>query len=202
MYCLQHLRRGTFRVDSTISYPFVYCLRSSPSVPSELQQLAYRQEREASGPKRDPEGRESVDDMTVEGILFDKCIAEVTCVERVYAWNLSFHLQFYLSNPLSYAGGGSIPFYIYWVLSVDAQALDLFAARGSLSIVLMRTLTEQIDAKTTEINTLLVGRGAYWPSGENLPQTEMRRLTGEIPLKEDLQPTFKIENVSITVRVI
>ncbi|KIJ54730.1 hypothetical protein M422DRAFT_240812 [Sphaerobolus stellatus SS14] len=184
---LVKFRRGRFRVDATISSPFIYCLRSSPSLPSELRQLAYRQEREAPGPKRDPAGWDYVGDMPVKGILFDKRIAEVTCV-------------FYLAKPLSYVRGSSIPFYIL-LRSIDVQALDLFAARGSLSVLLHRTMTEQIDAKTRETNTKPVGKGACWPSEENLPQTETRRLTGEIPLKEDLQPTFEFENIAITYHI-
>ncbi|KIJ54727.1 hypothetical protein M422DRAFT_774981 [Sphaerobolus stellatus SS14] len=178
-----------FKVNSTISSSFVYRLRTNPSCePFELRQLAYRQEREMAGPKCDPEGWECVGDTTVKGTVFDRRTAEVECL-------------FYLAKPLSYARGGSIPFYISLSSTNDVQALDLFAARGSLSVLLTHKLIEHIDAKTKVANAILVSKGAYWPSEDNILETEMCRLIGEIPLSGDLKPSFEFENVSLAYHI-
>lgn len=92
---------------------------------------------------------------------------------------------------------------------LDTQALDLFTARGSLDIKLKRSLhvgTTATQGKSPSQRTdngsafeSTAGEGVYWPADGNVPNSESRRLEGEIMLKPDLKPTFVFPNVTVKV---
>ncbi|KAF8574231.1 hypothetical protein K439DRAFT_1399203 [Ramaria rubella] len=176
-------RRGRFRVDNTLSTSLAYVPRSRPPPASELRQLAYQENSAAPGPKVDPEGWESLGTKSVTGTVFDSREVEVACV-------------FHLAKPLSYARGTTIPFVLTLSCS-DRQALDLFAARGSLAINLTRSLFMGADATDENRNsrsnntfTNDVGQGVYWPAPDDNTESETRKLEGEIPVHQELKPSF------------
>ena len=84
--------------------------------------------------------------------------------------------------------------------------MDLFAGRGSLSISLVRILRIGIDttdkSKVGRSDTTFVtdvGKGISWPSEDDNPEFETRRIVGEIPVAADLTPSFMFPRVAIKV---
>jgi len=190
-------RRGNFRIDNVLSTSFAYQPRTRPEPPSRLRQLAYTENSMPLGPKPDPEGWEDLGVKSIVGTIFDSRQVEVTC-------------QFYLAKPLCYSKGTFIPFHLVLGCS-DQQTLDLFAARGSLQVLLFRTLSIGSEAMLTGVGKLgsqktnknfsePVAKGIYF-TDQSSSQSDVRRLDGEIPVKRDLKSSFVFPNISIKYQV-
>ncbi|KIJ38696.1 hypothetical protein M422DRAFT_258566 [Sphaerobolus stellatus SS14] len=192
------LRRGKLRIDNVLFASFAYLPRIRPVPSSELRQLAYREESRAPGPDIDINGWCNLGTSSITGTIFESRPVTASCT-------------FYLTEPLSYTRGTSIPFYIQ-LQSSDRQALDLFSSRGSLTIALARTLYMQSAAtsvedsrssanKTNKVFTSVVGQAIYWPTDDNDLNSATRTLEGEIPIRVDLKPSFVFPNISIKYHV-
>ncbi|KAF8516807.1 hypothetical protein BU17DRAFT_76555 [Hysterangium stoloniferum] len=185
------LRRGRLRVDNVLATSFGYLPRIRPPPASSLRQLSYEENGVAPPPKVDPEGWHDFGVKSVSGTVFDSRQVEV-------------------ASTLSVARGTSIPFTITLNCS-DKQALDLFSARGSLSVKLVRSLIIGVKAtegskagpnqRTDTVFTTDVGEGVYWPAEDNVPSSESRRLDGEISVKTDLKPSFVFPNMTLKYHV-
>lgn len=188
-------RRGFLRSNSTLVTLFSYLPRITPPTCSSLRQLAYEENSAPPPPKIDPEGWHDLGPKSVTGIVFETRQVDVSAI-------------FFLAKPLSYTRGTFVPFSLT-LSCLDTQALDLFTGRGSLNINLKRSLHVGSTAtqgkssgqRTDTVFSSIVGEGIFWPAEGNIPNSESRRLEGEIALKPELKPTFVFPNVTVKYAV-
>ncbi|KAJ7451833.1 hypothetical protein B0H11DRAFT_1877092 [Mycena galericulata] len=179
--------RGKLRTDDKVTCPFRYFSMRQPGPPSVLRQLAYQENSPLLGPDADPEGWHT-ESFSAKGTIFSSRMIDVKCT-------------FSLANPLCYTRSASIPC-AFTLETEDLQALDLLASPTTCFVYLERVTQENLDVWRNSHEPC--GQAVFWPSTEGASgeSSHRRHLTGEIHLRQNLQPSSAMFNFAVEYAVI
>ncbi|KAF9234224.1 hypothetical protein BU15DRAFT_79246 [Melanogaster broomeanus] len=183
------IKRGGFRVDTTLSTNFAYVPLTRPGPPSRMMQKAYSENLPLVGPEGDPDGWHVLPSVFVQGKIFDARFVEV-------ALSLAF------AKPLTYARGTAAPLWLT-LTGVDEQALDLLSAPNAIKLLLVRSLatgadatSEVVERRAGSLFSQHVARAVFWaPKDASAPGK--RILQGEADLKRSIKPSTSFPKFAI-----
>ncbi|KAF7312490.1 hypothetical protein MIND_00262700 [Mycena indigotica] len=194
-----HIARSTFRVDNKLQTMFVYVPAIRPEPPSQLRQMAYRQNGPLPGPDLDPEGWYTLPPTCISGKVFGNRRVVIQSV-------LS------LAKPLSYTRGSVIPLSIIFACE-DSQALNLVCTSRTINLILQRYTAfshgpagaefarEDIVHLPDGPRALDINHAVWW-SVPVADSTQTCRFDGELHLPKSLKPSSSVSHFSISYRVV
>ncbi|KAJ7067120.1 hypothetical protein C8F01DRAFT_1247521 [Mycena amicta] len=194
-----HIARSTFRVDNKLQTMFVYVPAIRPGPPSQLRQLAYRQNSSIPGPDMDLAGWYRLPQASISGEVFGN--RRVT-IQGILS----------LAKPLSYTRGSVIPVSITYICE-DAQALHLVCTPATTNLCLQRHVAfshippgarsarEHLELLPDGPRTLDINRAIWWPVAVE-DSSRSCRFDGEIHLPKSLKPSTSISHFSIGYHVV